>query len=104
MSLMFTGSGNVTSCSREAKGIGPHFLHRRTSEVRGYRLILVRYQIRAAAAQLKFARCPHLLTASLAADANPARSLLCLPRRSIREGVSLIPFAPFAEIANDLKR
>jgi hypothetical protein len=37
---------------------------------------------------LKFARCPHLLTASLA----------------VLPSMSLIPFAPFAEIANDLKR
>jgi hypothetical protein len=37
--------------------------------------------------KLKLARCPHLLTASLAA----------LP------SMSLIPFAPFAKIASDLK-
>src|SRR5437660_11244427 len=36
--------------------------------------------------------------------ASPARTLLCLPRRSIREGGSLIPFAPFVEVAADLKR
>jgi len=40
-----------------------------------------------ALAQLKLARCPHSLTASLAA----------LP------SMSLNPFAPFTEIANDLK-
>src|SRR5207248_9878525 len=44
--------------------------------------------LQAALAQLKFARCPHSLTASLAA----------LP------SMSLIPFAPFAEIASELKR
>jgi len=43
--------------------------------------------LEAALAQLKLARCPHSLTASLAA----------LP------SMSLIPFTPFAEIANDLK-
>jgi len=43
--------------------------------------------LEAALAQLKLARCPHSLTASLAA----------LPSGS------LIPFTPFAEIANDLK-
>ena len=44
--------------------------------------------LEAALAQLKLARCPHSLTASLAA----------LP------SMSLIPFAPFTEIATDLKR
>ena len=44
--------------------------------------------LHAAPAQLKFARCPHLLTASL----------VVLP------SMSLIPFAPFAEIAAELKR
>ena len=44
--------------------------------------------LQAALAQLKFTRYPHLLTASLAA----------LP------SMSLIPFAPFAEIASELKR
>ena len=59
--------------------VSPLFLHKRTSEARGYsprrirpsadRLTVVRYQIQAALAQLKLARCPHLLTASLAATA-----------------------------------
>jgi hypothetical protein len=44
--------------------------------------------LEAALAQLKLARCPHSLTASLAA----------LP------SMSLFPSAPFAEIAADLKR
>jgi hypothetical protein len=44
--------------------------------------------LQAALAQLKLARCPHSLTASLAA----------LP------SMSLIPFAPFTEIALDLKK
>ena len=44
--------------------------------------------LQAALAQLKFARCSHLLTASLA----------------VLPSMSLIPFAPFAEIASDLKR
>ncbi|SRR5260370_15261600 len=44
--------------------------------------------LQAALAQLKLARCSHSLTASLAA----------LP------SMFLIPFAPFAEIAADLKR
>jgi uncharacterized protein (DUF2062 family) len=44
-------------------------------------------ELQAALAQLKLARCPHSLTASLAA----------LP------SMSLIPFTPFTEIANDLK-
>jgi hypothetical protein len=44
--------------------------------------------LQAALAQLKLPRCPHSLTASLAA----------LP------SMSLSPFAPFTEIANDLKK
>ena len=44
--------------------------------------------LQAALAQLKLARYPHSLAASLAA----------LP------SMSLIPFTPFAEIASDLKR
>ena len=31
--------------------------------------------------------------------ARPARTLPCLPRRSIREDGSLIPFAPFGKLA-----
>ena len=42
--------------------------------------------LQAVLAQLKFARCPHLLTASLA----------------VLPSMSLIPFAPFAEIARHL--
>src|SRR5437868_15079300 len=61
--------------------VSPHFLHKRTSEARGYQLTVVRYQIQAALAQLKFARCPHLLTACLA----------------VLTFMSVIPFAQFAE-------
>jgi len=31
--------------------VSPHFLHKRTSEARGYQLTVVRYQIQAALAQ-----------------------------------------------------
>ena len=72
-------------------------------------------------AQLKLARCPHLLTASFAATPvrqrtvdhshcpvlAPATLAALLSTRTIPDrtcSMSLIPFAPFAEIASDLKR
>ena len=44
---------------------------------------------------LKLVRFPRSLAPTLVINASPARTLLCLPRRSIREGRSLIPFASF---------
>ena len=74
----------------ERNRVSPHFLHFLANSF--------------GVAQLKLARCPHSLTASLAATPVRLGPLLYLPRRSIREGGSLIPFAPFVEVAADLKR
>src|SRR5205814_1634711 len=96
MATVFISSKHVAArIEMEERKVGrnrvsPHFLHFLANSF--------------GVAQLKLARCPHSLTASLAATPVRLGPLLCLPRRSIREGGSLIPFAPFVEVAADLKR
>src|SRR5205823_14929249 len=96
MATVFISSKHVAArIEMEERKVGrnrvsPHFLHFLANSF--------------GVAQLKLARCPHSLTASLAATPVRLGPLLYLPRRSIREGGSLIPFAPFVEVAADLKR
>jgi hypothetical protein len=70
---------------RKEKGSVLTFCTSTRAKLASYSLTVIRYQIRAANAQLKFARSPHLLTASLAAT--PVRLgpfYVAHPIRSVR--------------------
>src|SRR5439155_27002252 len=94
MATVFISSKHVAArIEMEERKVGrnrvsPHFLHFLANSF--------------GVAQLKLARCPHSLTASLAATPVRLGPLLYLPRRSIREGGGLIPFAPCVAVAAGL--